>query len=229
MKNKNRKKMTPQQAIATGVLVLGGAGIALGLMGCKPEPDPECPCDSATVHAPENPCSCVGEDYCDCSVFLRAFDLTFLSKTIVLQDATGGTTELSAAIRTKVQAALNLSVDSEGDFAKRFNAIHANTGTFVIVIEGGTLYEYGKTNGYNVLFHKDFVLDAGVDAEWIRDDIRGAVGSMQCAPGCECSKDHASAPSQSNIRMANAVPQYNRAMQQRDNRIASKQVRQRLG
>ena len=31
------------------------------------------------------------------------------------------------------------------------------------------------------------------------------------------------------VRMANAVPQYNRAMQLRDNRIASKLVRQRMG
>ena len=160
--------------------------------------------------------------------FLRTFDLTLGGKAVVLRDATGGATELPAATRTKIQTGLN-GLSFGGSLAAKFNAIHA-TGNFEIVIEGGDFYQYGKFNGYQILFHKDWVSNVATTTNAISGEVFDIIElNMPCAPNCQCPESHAMAPSQSNVRMAKAVPQYNRAMQLRDNRIASRQVRQRLG
>jgi len=131
------------------------------------EPDPVCECPEGIIHVPENYLCCDAGN-CTCTTFSREFNLTLMGKTVVLKDETGGATELSAALRTKLQDALT-PITTFGPDTAKFNAIHA-TGNFAIVVNSGADYPDGAAfDGYRILFRESQL--AGYTLGDIRDVV----------------------------------------------------------
>ena len=147
-------------------------------------------------------------------------DLTFWGKNIKLVDETGNAKDLKArGIWKQIQNGFDaVTIDPTDAVALKFIAI-CDTGNFAIVITSGADYPDGyAVDGYKILFRENQL--SGFSAVELGDGIVSITYDMTLAK----------ANSRDTVRMASVqVPQYNRAMQIRDNRIAGKMVRQRIG
>ena len=130
---------------------------------------------------------------------------------------------------TKLQDAVTAAFDGASNPNKsRFRAvfnIEANTkGKVKITIENGVEYlSYEVDDSANIRFNLEYLLTVS-DAD-LQSAITTAVVEMR---GLIIVLDRAA--TNDSVRMAGVpVPQYNRAMQLRDNRIAGRMVRQRMG
>ena len=131
----------------------------------------------------------------------------------------GVVTKLQGAVTAAFEAATPPPV--KGRFRNVFNPEVNTKGKVKITIEDGVTYAlYEVEDSVNIRFNLENLLKAS-DAD-LQSAITAAVNTMNGQIAMIEKSD--------TIRMAGvSVPQYNRAMQLRDSRIASRMVRQRMG
>ncbi|MCL2805343.1 MAG: hypothetical protein FWD26_05330 [Treponema sp.] len=187
---KNKKKMTPQQAIATGVLVLGGAGIALGLVACK---EPECKCSNK-----DHTCTC---NLKGCVCFQRTFVIPIGEHNITVKDTRTGSNDKQLDYNGTIDADVihRLTAGLTTASASPKFATVANRG-LTIEVKDNPGYDYFKIYTWNKIgFNLDYILsDDGLFAVFLQSAIDQAEGKDE--------NFTAKANSQSNIRMAKTVP-----------------------
>jgi len=239
-----KKKITKEQALGLGLVI----AMPFVAATCKePTPPPAgptgptaCECPNETAHEPENfPC-CDGND-CNCTIAeptIRNFQVTFDFKNAdnssafrdaFIQDArtacgSANLKQVKVNNRDIVTIIDNAIMGAFNDVAVntpqkgRFRTVFGQEGGVTIIVDNSAVvYKIKATDATTIYIHINYLKSMPAD---IQQNIFDAVTAMR--DGGESLPLEIS-------KAIMPVPQYNRAMQLRDNRIANKMVRQRLG
>jgi len=239
-----KKKITKEQAFGLGFAI----AMPFVAAACKePTPPPvgptgptTCKCPNGTAHEPENfPCCEFGD--CNCTIaepairnFSINLDFPYSDGESVICNATiqDARTKCGSAnlgqlkvngkdIVTIIEESIMGAFDNIATNPPRKNAfirVFGREGGVTIIVDNSAVaYKIKAMDGATIYIHIDYLKNGYVD---IQQNIFDAVAAMNLGGDSlpfEISK------------VIVPVPQYNRAMQLRDNRIASRMVRQRIG
>jgi len=248
-----KKKITKEQALGLGLAITMPFVVATcGDEPKSPQPEPQpvgpitCGCLNGTAHEPENfPCCEFGD--CTCTIAepaIRSFPVSFdfpysdgesVICNAIIQDARTkcGSANLEQLnvngknIVTIIDEAIMGAFDTASNMRKMmFRNVFGQEGNVTIIVDNSaTVYKIKATNATTIYIHINYLKSTPDD---IQQNISGTIRDMSDS-STEYPQIITKTIVNDAVRMANVVPQYNRAMQLRDNRIANRMVRQRLG
>jgi len=128
-------------------------------------------------------------------------------------------------VAAKIENALNATFDAGNPAIKaQFKAVFGSLNVDIEVVKTS---EQDGWNKWKVTNENWYILYLGFDE--LDNDLQTSVRSAVRAMATSTPDMAKTATTHDAVRIAKAVPQYNRAMQLRDNRIANRMVRQRMG
>jgi hypothetical protein len=195
------------------------------------EPEPKCECVEK-VHAGECPAPCPGKGKSPCTCIDPATLPKDQSATI---NDLFGVEGVDVAVEGHMTDAewegvadkIKTAIEADEIYEFAFTTIFNQEGATIIIEKNPPYPNYSTTVGGNKIYINFTIVN---NPGALEAALQNAAAVMVGAGGQESAKVITPVPGKDAVRVAEViVPKYNRAMQLRDNRIASRMVRQKMG